>query len=123
MAAIVSDFGSFENFKAKMTTATVAVQGSGWGWLVCSFILFKHILSISVVKFFICQYSDKIFVKGPRASLILHLFGRQIEPTSHEGLDSNPQIKCLLQINTDKELEDKYRVCLFLMHKLLTNQS
>ena len=40
MAAIVSDFGSFENFKARMTAATVAVQGSGWGWLVCSFILF-----------------------------------------------------------------------------------
>lgn len=26
-------YGSFENFKKEFTTATVAVQGSGWGWL------------------------------------------------------------------------------------------
>jgi len=31
--AIRKDFGSFENFKGKMSSATVAVQGSGWGWL------------------------------------------------------------------------------------------
>ena len=27
------DFGSFDAFKEKMTAATVAVHGSGWGWL------------------------------------------------------------------------------------------
>jgi len=32
-AAIKRDFGSFDAFKAKMSAATVAVQGSGWGWL------------------------------------------------------------------------------------------
>merc|ERR1711953_1504600 len=31
--AIKRDFGSFDQFKAKMSAATVAVQGSGWGWL------------------------------------------------------------------------------------------
>ena len=31
--AINRDFGSFDQFKAKMSAATVAVQGSGWGWL------------------------------------------------------------------------------------------
>nr|VZI38797.1 unnamed protein product [Spirometra erinaceieuropaei] len=31
--AIKRDFGSFENFKARMTAKTVAIQGSGWGWL------------------------------------------------------------------------------------------
>ena len=31
--AIKRDFGSFEAFKAKMSAATIAVQGSGWGWL------------------------------------------------------------------------------------------
>jgi len=30
---IKRDFGSFDAFKAKMSGATVAVQGSGWGWL------------------------------------------------------------------------------------------
>uniref|UniRef100_A0A7M5WSQ1 Superoxide dismutase n=2 Tax=Clytia hemisphaerica TaxID=252671 RepID=A0A7M5WSQ1_9CNID len=33
LAAIVRDFGSFANMKEQLTNATVAVQGSGWGWL------------------------------------------------------------------------------------------
>ncbi|KAH8091791.1 manganese superoxide dismutase [Cristinia sonorae] len=31
--AIVSAFGSFENFQQQFTTATLGIQGSGWGWL------------------------------------------------------------------------------------------
>lgn len=31
--AINQSFGSFENFKKELTTLTVAIQGSGWGWL------------------------------------------------------------------------------------------
>ena len=34
--AIEKDFGSFENFKKTMNEKTAAVQGSGWGWLVCT---------------------------------------------------------------------------------------
>lgn len=33
MEAIKRDFGSFQAMKDKMSNATVAVQGSGWGWL------------------------------------------------------------------------------------------
>ena len=33
LTAIVKDFGSFENFKNVLSTSTVAIQGSGWGWL------------------------------------------------------------------------------------------
>lgn len=33
MSAIQKDFGSFENFKNNLSAATVAIQGSGWGWL------------------------------------------------------------------------------------------
>ncbi|KAF5889726.1 manganese superoxide dismutase, partial [Clarias magur] len=33
MKVIQRDFGSFEKMKEKMSAATVAVQGSGWGWL------------------------------------------------------------------------------------------
>lgn len=33
MEAIKRDFGSFQKMKEKMSSATVAVQGSGWGWL------------------------------------------------------------------------------------------
>lgn len=32
--AIDKTFGSFANFKEKFTTSTVAIQGSGWGWLI-----------------------------------------------------------------------------------------
>eukprot|EP00401_Gymnodinium_catenatum_P012133 CAMPEP_0117506804 /NCGR_PEP_ID=MMETSP0784-20121206/26098_1 /TAXON_ID=39447 /ORGANISM="" /LENGTH=103 /DNA_ID=CAMNT_0005302291 /DNA_START=286 /DNA_END=597 /DNA_ORIENTATION=+ len=30
---IESQYGSLEDFQTKMAAATVAVQGSGWGWL------------------------------------------------------------------------------------------
>ncbi|XP_064197325.1 superoxide dismutase [Mn], mitochondrial [Anguilla rostrata] len=33
LEAIERDFGSFQKMKEKMSAATVAVQGSGWGWL------------------------------------------------------------------------------------------
>ena len=33
MAAIENDFGSLDNLKEKLSASTVAVQGSGWGWL------------------------------------------------------------------------------------------
>jgi len=35
--AIRRDFGSVEEFKKQMNTKTAAIQGSGWGWLVCAF--------------------------------------------------------------------------------------
>ena len=31
--AAEGSFGSFENMKASLSAATVAIQGSGWGWL------------------------------------------------------------------------------------------
>ena len=31
--AIKRDFGSFDVMKEKLSASTVAVQGSGWGWL------------------------------------------------------------------------------------------
>jgi Fe-Mn family superoxide dismutase len=33
LLALNKDFGSLENFKKKFNEKTVAVQGSGWGWL------------------------------------------------------------------------------------------
>ena len=33
LAAIEHSFGSFDNLKTEMTAKTVAIQGSGWGWL------------------------------------------------------------------------------------------
>ncbi|KAL5509745.1 hypothetical protein EMCRGX_G005164 [Ephydatia muelleri] len=33
LAAIQRDFGSFDTFKTQLASKTVAIQGSGWGWL------------------------------------------------------------------------------------------
>ena len=33
MEAIKRDFGSLEAMQEKLSASTVAVQGSGWGWL------------------------------------------------------------------------------------------
>ena len=33
-AAIERDFSSFDNFKSQLSAKTIAIQGSGWGWLV-----------------------------------------------------------------------------------------
>lgn len=33
LAAINRDFGSLDNLKSQLSASTVAVQGSGWGWL------------------------------------------------------------------------------------------
>lgn len=33
LKALEAHFGSFEAFKEKMSTMTVTIQGSGWGWL------------------------------------------------------------------------------------------
>jgi len=33
LAAINRDFGSVENLKNTLSASTVAIQGSGWGWL------------------------------------------------------------------------------------------
>ena len=35
--ALIADFGSVEEFKKRMNAVTAAIQGSGWGWLVCGF--------------------------------------------------------------------------------------
>ena len=40
MDAIKKNFGSFENMKEKLKTTSVAVQGSGWGWLVSIYTVF-----------------------------------------------------------------------------------
>jgi len=36
--ALIADFGSVEDFKKRMNAITAAIQGSGWGWLVCVFV-------------------------------------------------------------------------------------
>lgn len=33
LAQIREDYGSFANMKKELITATVGIQGSGWGWL------------------------------------------------------------------------------------------
>jgi superoxide dismutase len=34
--AIDQTFGGFDKFKKEFNAATLGIQGSGWGWLVCA---------------------------------------------------------------------------------------
>ena len=52
LAAIERDFGSFDNFKSQLSSKTVAIQGSGWGWLVsCPIVCAENF-----VKVLVCLY-------------------------------------------------------------------
>lgn len=87
--AINTEFGSFEEFKAKFSATTVAVQGSGWGWLAFNpntkklqilacpnqdplegttgLFVFRAIFSVYIVSF-----SKFILLRG---NLLLHPYG------------------------------------------------
>lgn len=56
LAAIEKDFGSFDIFRAEMTAKTIAVEGSGWGWLVSGF---YSLQIISDIKFLLLQGYEK----------------------------------------------------------------
>ena len=45
LAAINRDFGSLDNLKTQLSASTVAVQGSGWGWLGLAMITVGAIVS------------------------------------------------------------------------------
>ena len=40
--AIVKNFGSFDEFKKIFNLKILAIQGSGWGWVVRSFFWFSY---------------------------------------------------------------------------------
>lgn len=57
LAMIERDFGSFADFMEKMTSRTVAIQGSGWGWLgYCGEEKSLHILT--------CANQDPLSIQG-----------------------------------------------------------
>ena len=50
-AATERDFGSLESFRAGMTAKTIAIQGSGWGWLVsANYVFFSAIVIIQDIN-------------------------------------------------------------------------
>lgn len=55
--AIVKDFGSLDKLKETMTAKTVAVQGSGWGWL-------GYNKSEDRLEIATCQNQDPLAAKG-----------------------------------------------------------
>lgn len=55
--AIMKDFGSLDKLKETMTAKTVAVQGSGWGWL-------GYNKSEDHLEIAICQNQDPLAAKG-----------------------------------------------------------
>lgn len=57
LSALEKQFGSFDSFKEKMSTMTVAIQGSGWGWLGYDKANKKFILTT-------CQNQDPLSTQG-----------------------------------------------------------
>ena len=55
--AIERHFGSFDSFKEKFTSETVAIQGSGWGWL-------GYHKGSKKLEIKICQNQDPLSAKG-----------------------------------------------------------
>ncbi|NGX47872.1 MAG: Superoxide dismutase [Mn] [Chlamydiae bacterium] len=55
--AINKEFGSFEKFVEKFNSKTVAIQGSGWGWLGFG-------KKKGVVEIVTCQNQDSLSTKG-----------------------------------------------------------
>ena len=64
METIVRDFGSFENMKARLSNATVAVQGSGWGWLVSDRYVYLVDASFLMGELFQSPLAIRIFAGG-----------------------------------------------------------
>lgn len=54
---IVRDFGSFDVFKEKFNTETIAIQGSGWGWLGYN----KNLKQLEIAT---CANQDPLSTKG-----------------------------------------------------------
>lgn len=57
LKTIERDFGSFDHFKEKFNTETVAIQGSGWGWLGFN----KNLKQLEIVT---CANQDPLSTKG-----------------------------------------------------------
>ena len=64
--AIKKDFGSFEAFQAKMSAATIAVQGSGWGWLGYN----KEAQRLQIAT---CANQDPLDVSFPQNLILIFL--------------------------------------------------
>lgn len=60
---IIKQFGSLEKFKDLFNTKTIAIQGSGWGWL--GFCPVTHVIKIAT-----CQNQDPLSTQG-----LIPLFG------------------------------------------------
>ncbi len=57
MKMIERDFGSFDSFKEKFSNATVAIHGSGWGWLGFN-------KSLKRLELATCQNQDPLSTQG-----------------------------------------------------------
>lgn len=47
-SALERDFGSVEAFKKTFNAKTAAIQGSGWGWLVCSLCCYRDVRELTL---------------------------------------------------------------------------
>lgn len=81
-AAIRESFGDFKNMKDQLTAKTVAVQGSGWGWLAYNkmnglfhFSCFSNCFLFTVYQ----RFSDTLLVYFPTIQAHLRLLLARIK--------------------------------------------
>ena len=93
------DFGSFDAFKEKMTAATVAVHGSGWGWLGYS----KGLKQLEIAT---CSSQDPLSTQG-----LVPVMGIDVWEHAYYLQYKNVRadyVKALWQIFHWKQIEERF---------------
>lgn len=97
--AIQRDFGSLDAFKEKFNSTTIAVQGSGWGWL--GFNKGRKILEIAT-----CANQDPLSAQG-----LVPLFGVDVWEHAYYLQYKNLRadyVKAIWQILNWKQIEERF---------------
>lgn len=96
---IERDFGSFDQFKEKFNTTTIAIQGSGWGWLGYS----KNLKRLEIAT---CANQDPLSTQG-----LIPILGVDVWEHAYYLQYKNVRadyVKAIWQIFNWKNIEERF---------------